>query len=122
MTDDRQAVADALAALGTSDALQRAPGPAIDARFIGADGRIHPLSLHLGFLGTSTGDRTNIICVVRDRARQRRTDRRERIARISQATASTTDTVTGLLNDRGLDLAIASATALERPEMNSPTP
>ncbi len=78
-----------------------------EARLVGADGRVRPMSLHLGLLGDTPG--VALMCIAHDRSAERRRERSDRSARMAEATADTTDTATGLPNRKGLDLALASA-------------
>lgn len=100
-------------------------GTAADVRFIGADGRVRPtrvdMALLTGELATAlsgTGDAGGteptagdalVMCIVTDRSAERRSERSDRRRRVTEATAAMTDPVTGLLNDRGMDLTLESA-------------
>lgn len=93
--------------------------PVSEVRFVGADGRVRAARLNLGLL---TGDLASaltehdtpddtglVLCIATDRSEERRSERSDRRARVTEATAAMTDPATGLLNTRGIELATESA-------------
>lgn len=81
----------------------------VQARVVGADGRVRPLRLHTGPLTTAGADRRQFICIAHDLSDQRRHDRRARDRRLEAARAETVDPATGLPNRKGLEMVLDSA-------------
>jgi GGDEF domain-containing protein len=79
----------------------------VDARIVGADGRVRPLRLHLGLVPAGGGEL--LLCVAQNRSEDRRRERHDRAARVAEATAAETDAEIGIPNRKGLESALASA-------------
>jgi GGDEF domain-containing protein len=118
VADDRVGLHSVLAMLrdDSADPLQ---GPAADLRFVGADGRVRATRLNLGLLtgelATVLSDADNrrrsglVMCIATDRSEERRSERGNRRARVAEAVSAMTDPATGLLNARGIELTLESA-------------
>lgn len=118
VADDRVGLHSILAMLGDepADLLQ---GPAADLRFVGADGRVRATRLNLGLLtgelATALADSDSprgsglVMCVLTDRSEERRSERGDRRARVAETVSAMTDPVTGLLNARGMEQTLESA-------------
>lgn len=93
--------------------------PAVDVRFVGADGRVRATRLNLAGLTGDLAmaltdpddpDRSGLVmCIVTDRSEERRNERGNRRARVAEAVSAMTDPATGLLNARGIELTLESA-------------
>ncbi len=133
VADDRVGVHSLL------DAMSGGAGPgsdgastsgAVDVRFVGADGRVRAARLDMALLTgelatalsptdrpdepdgadeTEPGASTLVMCIATDRSTERRTERSARRQRVAETTAAMTDPVTGLLNNRGMELTLESA-------------
>lgn len=107
------AITDDATALGAvvAEVADGATGPeteqTVDARIVGADGKVRPLRLHLGRVRGGEGEL--LLCVAQNRSEDRRRERRDRSARVADAAATETDSETGIPNRRGLESALASA-------------
>lgn len=111
IADDRQTYRDLVSdtAAGEHDG----GAAAADARFVGADGRVRPVRLNVtvieGALAAGSPAQRALMCVASDRASERRRERADRKARLMERTGEMTDPGTGLLNQRGVDLTLESA-------------
>ena len=106
----RWAIEDDATPLGAvvAEVADGATGPqTVDARIVGADGRVRPLRLHLGLVPAGGGEL--LLCVAQNRSEDRRRERHERSARVADATAAETDPEIGIPNRKGLESALASA-------------
>jgi diguanylate cyclase (GGDEF)-like protein/PAS domain S-box-containing protein len=80
-----------------------------ELRVVGADGRVRVLRVTLGALPDDDGRTECVLAVATDLTEQRRQDRRRRQDSVAQARAAVHDPDTGLPNERGLTLLLASA-------------
>lgn len=119
VADDRVGLHSVLTVLGDDPDPQAPSEPAVDVRFVGADGRVRATRLNLAVL---TGDLAQalteprdpnrselVICIATDRSEERRSERGNRRARVEEAVSAMTDPATGLLNARGMELTLESA-------------
>jgi PAS domain S-box-containing protein/diguanylate cyclase (GGDEF)-like protein len=80
-----------------------------ELRVVGADGRVRVLRMTLGALPDDDGRIDRILAVAADLTEDRRHDRRRRQATIDETRTTVEDADTGLPNERGLTLLLASA-------------
>jgi PAS domain S-box-containing protein/diguanylate cyclase (GGDEF)-like protein len=80
-----------------------------ELRVVGADGRVRVLRVTLGALPDDDGRAERVLAVATDLTEERRQDRRRRQASVEAARAAVRDPDTGLPNERGLGLLLASA-------------
>lgn len=111
IADDRERYREVVSAVSVADGTGE--DTTTETRFVGADGRVRPVRLDLalldGALATDAQRRRVVLCVASDRASERRRERADRRARVRERTGEMTDPATGMLNQRGIDLTLESA-------------
>lgn len=80
-----------------------------ELRIVGGDGRVRVLRLTLGGVADEEGRVDRILAIASDLTAARRDERRRREDLIQRTRAATEDAETGLPNERGLRLLLASA-------------